>query len=940
MADGKVIIDLEINDKDVDKKIDTTDKKINKFAKEVSQKDAKPNIDADTKKLEKSLDKASKNVDKFSAKAEEKANIKGNATLDSSKFKTEASKVINEIKTVQKNSVIEGKVKLDQSDFESKSNKIITEAKTLEKVVQIEGEATLKDKFSNNFEKIKNFVKKPIDIPEPNTDEFEQKLNEMESKVTSFASNIAGALAIGATVKQGVEIGVQSYTDLENALSRVRGALGETEAEAKASGQVIKDVYEAGVGESMDRVADAVIKIKRNLGNLDDGTLNAITQQAIILEDTFEVDMNETLRGAKGLMKNFGLSAQEAMDYIITGTQEGLDWTSELGDNISEYSGKFSQASYSVEEYFQLLKNGADGGAYNLDKVNDAINEVTTRLADGTIKDAISQYSSKTKELFEAWQNGDATQKDVINSIVSDITNCKNQQDALTMSATAFGTMGEDANLTFANALSSVGTTFDDVSGAGQKFVDDTTTPMQELESKIRTLKDQLAPVGEILLNIANVGLDHFHELAGAVLALSVAIIAYKVATKGAAAAQALLNGIMALNPIGIVIAAIAGLVAGFIYLWNTSEDFRKFWTNIWNSVKKITGDVVNSVIDFFTVTIPEAFNSFLEFVGGLVESVKQFFIDLWNGIVEFFTQTIPSWIESVIQFFQKIPYYIGYMIGYVIAQFVQWGADLWNFATVTIPDFIKEVIEWFASLPGKIWEWLVNAYENIVQWGGDIINKGIEVVTDFVNGVVEWFVTLPGRIWDAIVGAVRKIGDWGSDIVKKGLEGAQNLVDTVIEKVEELPGMLADVGKWLVEGLWDGIKGAKDWLFDKVGGFCDGVVDGFKDFFGINSPSRVLRDLVGKFLPQGIAVGFEDEMPKSIKDMEASLKVANLTVSRSINDIGYGVGGAMVMPHFSNGNTTNTTTNNQYIEINQPIETSDEIARRLRLEQRYSMVG
>ena len=128
--------------------------------------------------------------------------------------------------------------------------------------------------------------------------------------------------------------------------------------------------------------------------------------------------------------------------------------------------------------------------------------------------------------------------------------------------------------------------------------------------------------------------------------------------------------------------------------------------------------------------------------------------------------------------------------------------------------------------------EWLVNAYENIVQWGGDIINKGIEVVTDFVNGVVEWFVTLPGRIWDAIVGAVRKIGDWGSDIVKKGLEGAQNLVDTVIEKVEELPGMLADVGKWLVEGLWDGIKGAKDWLFDKVGGFCDGVVDGFKDFF------------------------------------------------------------------------------------------------------------
>ena len=91
-------------------------------------------------------------------------------------------------------------------------------------------------------------------------------------------------------------------------------------------------------------------------------------------------------------MKNFGLSAQEAMDYIIAGTQEGLDWTDELGDNISEYSGKFSQAGYSAKDYFQLLKNGADSGAYNLDKVNDAINEVTTRLADGTIGDAIGFF--------------------------------------------------------------------------------------------------------------------------------------------------------------------------------------------------------------------------------------------------------------------------------------------------------------------------------------------------------------------------------------------------------------------------------------------------------------------------------------------------------------------------------------------------------------------
>ena len=97
------------------------------------------------------------------------------------------------------------------------------------------------------------------------------------------------------------------------------------------------------------------------------------------------------------------------MDYIVKGTQNGLDKTNELGDNLSEYSGKFAQAGYSASEYFQLLQNGLQGGAYNLDKVNDAINEVTTRLADGTIGDSIDLYSQKTQGLFLAWQNGEAT---------------------------------------------------------------------------------------------------------------------------------------------------------------------------------------------------------------------------------------------------------------------------------------------------------------------------------------------------------------------------------------------------------------------------------------------------------------------------------------------------------------------------------------------------
>ena len=195
-------------------------------------------------------------------------------------------------------------------------------------------------------------------------------------------------------------------------------------------------------------------------------------------------------------MKQYGLTAQEAMDYIVRGTQNGLDKTNELGDNLSEYAGKFEQAGYSASEYFQLLQNGLEGGAYNLDKVNDAINEVTTRLADGTIGDSIDLYSQKTQSLFLAWQNGEATQKQVIDSIVADIGNCTSQQEALNMAAQAFGTMAEDGNLKFITSLTSVGETYDSVAGSAENLFSQTQTPMQEMEANTRKLQQALIPLG------------------------------------------------------------------------------------------------------------------------------------------------------------------------------------------------------------------------------------------------------------------------------------------------------------------------------------------------------------------------------------------------------------------------------------------------------------
>ena len=345
------------------------------------------------------------------------------------------------------------------------------------------------------------------------TEDAADALDEGGEAAESFGERLQAGLAVEA-VKAGVEklsdaIGgiVSSMADYsmesETAATRVNSYFGETGQVAQETAGVIKEAFTAGFGDSMDNIADNLIAVKQNLEGLSQTDLVSITEQATQLETIFGSDVSESMRGVNALMQNFGIDAQTAMDYLVAGTQNGLDKTGELGDNLSEYSVKFQEAGYSAEEYFQLLTNCMDNGAYSLDKVNDAINEVTTRLNDGTIGDSIGQYSTKTQELFEAWQNGGATQKEVIESIVGDINNATGQQEQFNLAQTAFGTLAEDNGVKMVASLTSVGNAYDDVSGKASQFAENSLTSQQKFDSAMRTLQDAFSPISDIFINTA-----------------------------------------------------------------------------------------------------------------------------------------------------------------------------------------------------------------------------------------------------------------------------------------------------------------------------------------------------------------------------------------------------------------------------------------------------
>lgn len=490
--------------------------------------------------------------------------------------------------------------------------------------------------FKSAFEEIKEGSESLKDVIVSSFDDIASSVG-LSAESLAKAGLVGGFAAIGAA-------GVKMAADVEGSMNRFAAQTGLAGEELKEFEDTLQEIYTNGYGESLDDVADAAARIKQQFGDISAEEMQNLTEGALTLRDTFDMDLNETIRGAEQLMKQFGITSDEAMDLMASGAQNGLNYTDELGDNISEYSGKFAQAGYSAEEYFQLLANGSQGGAYNLDKVNDAINEVTTRLADGTIEESLDIYSKGTQDLFRAWQNGEATQKDVIDSIVKDIQNCDNEQQKLTMSATAFGTMGEDANAKFIESLSSVGDTFEDVNGT----MDEVSGTMKggvgaSFEKFKRNIEALMVPIGQLLLPGLNAAIEVLTIIISVIANVISAFTGWITNVEGVSAAfHEILGGLASwFNEL------IDGIVSWFTETWNgVATWWNELWAGIgawfqetWQGLSDWFNGIVQGIRDFFVNNFSEAFASVMTFADDFLSGVKQV-IDgvkqIFQGIIDF----------------------------------------------------------------------------------------------------------------------------------------------------------------------------------------------------------------------------------------------------------------------------------------------------------------
>lgn len=167
---------------------------------------------------------------------------------------------------------------------------------------------------------------------------------------------------------------------------------------------------------------------------------------------------------------------------------------------------------------------------------------------------------------------------------------------------------------------------------------------------------------------------------------------------------------------------------------------------------------------------------------------------------------------------------------------------------------------EGFSAEAAQIGEDIMQA---VTEWTALLPAEAQAAAEDFLNNTDDLFTELPVQMAEHLEDTISEAIAFGKDLAVRGRNAASGMVANIMDIADDLPDKLASVGRNLVEGLWNGITGMGSWLKSQISGFADSVLSGFTEAFGIHSPSTVMRDYVGKFLAQGIGVGFTEEIPQ-----------------------------------------------------------------------------
>lgn len=342
---------------------------------------------------------------------------------------------------------------------------------------------------------------------------------------------------------------------------------------------------------------------------------------------------------------------------------------------------------------------------------------------------------------------------------------------------------------------------------------------------------------------------------------------------------------------LGIVDVFIGVFTGNWSQAWNgIKEIFSSIWEGIkssFSNVGSLLGGVANSILSWFGTSLSGIWSSITGFFTNMGSSIVNAVSSFAVNVVNKGKEMAVNFANAVVTFFTNLPYKIGYFLGYSITTVAMWTINMVNKAREMGTNFINAVITFFRNLPTNVMNFLTSAYNTVKQWDINMVNRAKQVGINFVNNVVNFIKNLPSSISKWFNNTINSARNFVRGLGAKGREAGMSLLNNVVNTAKSIPSKMLNIGSNIVEGVWKGIISAKNRFVSNVKGFFKGIVDGAKSALGIHSPSTVMENEVGIFMPPGVTNGFKKAMPAMLKNIQSmlnkgvnSLKTNDIAVS------------------------------------------------------------
>lgn len=583
------------------------------------------------------------------------------------------------------------------------------------------------------------------------------------------------------------------------------------------------------------------------------------------IETLFKDSSQKVIDSAKNAYKTAGLSANAYMETVTSFSASLLQSLGKDTEKAADYADRaiidMSDNANKMGTSMEMIQNAYQGFA----KQNYTMLDNLKLGYGGTASEMyrLLQDAANLNEEFASTAKFSMDSKGHLEANFADIT------EAIHIVQTEMGITGttaKEASETISGSIASA-------KGAFDNFLNGTGSPEALAESMVTAGKNVLKGLGEIvprlLQTLPEVGKLIQENLVNSLSGDSM----QKIVEAGKNAVMSLIDGMLASVPTIIPVALnFVKLIADTVI------------TNVPTLIQK-GYELLSNLVDGFVKAIPAALPKILDFIQGIGDKLAeaapvmiQKGFELLQKLVEGIVTAVPILIARVPEIISTFANIINDNFPTILMKGVQLLGQLAMGLIQAIPTLIANIPKIIRAIVDTLmaFQWL-NLGRNIIKFLGDgigamkdfVVKKGFEILTGLKNTMMN----LPSTLANIGKSAMHGLGNTISGLVSYVKTAALKIASGIESAILTLPGKMLSIGKNIVQGLWDGISDMTGWGIGNIQGFGESVLGGIKDFFGIKSPSRLMRDEVGKYMAQGVGVGFEKNIP--VKQMTKSMKKA-----------------------------------------------------------------